>query len=130
MNDLMVPRFRQGDYSAGIVAGVEALDKIGRGLTLPRSRTSPGQSAAPSSPWDRVLLLGGLGLLVFTIVSLVRRGASGWAWIFWGLVFAAIGTLLYSLLLGSAHRGGGGGGFSGGSFGGGFSGGGGATGSW
>ena len=71
-----------------------------------------------------------IGLMVFTIVSLIRRGASGWAWLFWGAIFSLIGYLLYSFLRSSMSSGGGGGGFSGGSFGGGYSGGGGATGSW
>jgi uncharacterized protein len=70
-----------------------------------------------------------IGLMIFTVVSLIRRGASGWAWLMWGAVFSIIGYLLYSFLRSSMSSGGGGG-FSGGSFGGGYSGGGGATGSW
>lgn len=120
MNDLMIPKFRQGDYSAGILAGVEALDKMARGLKLP---------TPPVPAWHYAVLIGGMALIIFTIVSLIRRGMSGWAWIFWGLVFAGIGTLLYHLMKGVGNSGGGGG-FSGGSFGGGFSGGGGASGSW
>jgi uncharacterized protein len=129
MNDLMVPQFRQGNYSAGILAGVEALDKLGRGLQLPAASRGSGGPAAEPTTLHYVLLFGGLGLMIFTIVSLIRRGASGWAWIFWGLLFAGVGALLYSMMQNSG-RSGGGGGFSGGSFGGGFSGGGGATGSW
>lgn len=122
MDEQIVPRFRQGDFSGGIVAGVEALDKMARGLELPK----------PPTPWWRPLLVAGFfALLIFTVISLIRRGASGWAWLFWGAVFSLIGYLLYSFLRSSmSSGGGGGGGFSGGSFGGGFSGGGGATGSW
>ena len=61
------------------------------------------------------------------MISLVRHGSSGWAWLLWGAVFAIIGVVLYRLLTSSSR---GGGGFSGGSFGGGSSGGGSATGSW
>lgn len=120
MAEQIVPRFRQGDYSGGIVAGVESLDKMARGLELPKP---------PTPWWQPLVVVGVIGLAIFTAVSLVRRGASGWAWLLWGVVFSIIGYLLYSLLT-NAGRSSGGGGFSGGSFGGGFSGGGGATGSW
>lgn len=120
MDEQIVPRFRRGDFSGGIVAGVEALDKMARGLELPRP---------PTPWWQPVLVLAAIGLAIFTIVSLIRRGASGWAWLLWGAVFSIVGYLLYSFLRSSMSSGGGGS-FSGGSFGGGYSGGGGATGSW
>lgn len=118
MDELVIPRFKQEQYSEGIRAGVDALDKMARELELPRR---------PRPWWHYALVIGVIGLAVFTIVSLIRRGASGWAWVFWAAVFAVVGVLLYSMLRSS---GGSGGGFSGGSFGGGFSGGGGASGSW
>lgn len=120
MDEQIVPRFRQGDFSGGIVAGVEALDKMARGLELPK---------APTPWWQPLLIAGAVAIMIFTVVSLIRRGASGWAWLLWGAVFSIIGYLLYSFLRSSMSSGGGGG-FSGGSFGGGYSGGGGATGSW
>lgn len=118
MDDYIIPHFKQGQFSQGILAGVEALDKMARKLAMP---------AKPQSAWSYVIIAVVIGLAIFTIVSLIRRGSSGWAWLFWGVIFAVIGTILYQML---TNRGGGGGGFSGGSFGGGFSGGGGATGSW
>jgi len=116
MNEYMVTYFKQGQFSQGILAGVEALDKMARKLELP---------VKPRSKWQYVIIAVVIGLGIFTIVSMIRRGSSGWAWLFWGVVFAVIGTILYQML---NNRGGGG--FGGGSFGGGFSGGGGATGSW
>jgi len=118
MDEHIIFRFKQGQFSEGIVAGVEALDKMGRKLKLP---------TRPRPWWHYALVVGFIGLAIFTTVSLVRRGASGWAWIFWGVVFALVGTILYQMM---TSRGNGGGGFGGGSFGGGSSGGGGATGSW
>ena len=113
-----ITRFKQGQFSEGAVAGVQALEKMARGLQLPRK----------PRPWSHYLLVAGfLALAVFTAVSLIRRGSSGWAWLLWAAVFGVLGYFLYSTLTRSAR---GGGGFSGGSFGGGFSGGGGATGSW
>ena len=117
MDEQIIPRFKQGEFSAGIRAGVEALDKMARDLQLPR-RLRPW--------WHYALILGSIALAIFTVVSLIRRGASGWAWVFWGVVFAIIGAILYQMLRNSGRSSG----FSGGSFGGGFSGGGGATGSW
>lgn len=117
MDDYIITNFKQGKFDAGILAGVEALDKMARKLELPTK---------PVSPWTYVIIAVAIGLVIFTVVSLIRRGSSGWAWLMWGVVFAVIGTLLYQML----NNRGGGGGFGGGSFGGGFSGGGGASGSW
>jgi uncharacterized protein len=118
MNDLIIPRFKQGDYSTGIRDGVDGLDKMARGLALPK----------PPTPWWHYAVAAGcVALGIFTIVSLIRRGTSGWAWIFWAMLFAGVGWLLWTM---AQSRRSSGGGFSGGSFGGGFSGGGGATGSW
>jgi uncharacterized protein len=119
MEQQIIPRFKQGDYSGGIVAGVESLDKLGRDLQLPSRPRSPAEVIVP-------IVIAGLG--IFTIVSLIRRGSSGWAWIFWAAVLGVIGAILYQMA--NSQSRGGGGGFSGGSFGGGFSGGGGASGSW
>ena len=117
MDEYIITHFKQDQFSQGILAGVEALDKMARKLELPTK---------PQSPWTYVIIAVVVGLAIFTVVSMIRRGSSGWAWLLWGVVFAVIGTILYQML----NNRGGGGGFSGGSFGGGFSGGGGASGSW
>ncbi len=120
METQIVSRFKSGEFSKGILHGVLALDKMARNEKLPKG----------PFPWKEALLVAGfIGLLVFTAVSLIRRGASGWAWLLWGAVFSILGYILYSALSGRGSSTSGGG-FSGGSFGGGFSGGGGATGSW
>ncbi|MEO2010300.1 MAG: TPM domain-containing protein [Pirellulaceae bacterium] len=117
MDEMIIPQFKSGDFSGGIVAGVEGLDKMARDLKLP---TRP----RPASHY----IIGAVffGLMVFTIVSLIRRGSSGWAWLMWAGVFGVVGVILYYMATSSSS----GGGFSGGSFGGGSSGGGGASGSW
>ena len=119
MDQRIVPNFRQGDYSRGISAGVEALDAMAREKELPK---------VPRPWWHYALVVGFIGLAIFTVVSMIRRGSSGWAWLFWAAAFSLLGYLLYNLLANSSR--GGSGGFGGGSFGGGFSGGGGASGSW
>ena len=125
MEGIIIPEFKKGNFSAGILAGVKALDKMARGLALPAAANGSRQSgAAPHIPiW---LVLVGIALVVFTVVSLIRSGIHGWGWLLWGAVFGLIGYLLYSFFSNSGSSGG----FGGGSFGGGFSGGGGSTGSW
>jgi len=118
MDDRIVPAFKRDDYAGGIAAGVDALAAMAAGKELP---------TIPRPWWHYALLVGAIVLAIFTVISMIRRGSSGWAWLFWGVVFSIVGMLLYQLFTSSR---GGGGGFSGGSFGGGFSGGGGATGSW
>jgi uncharacterized protein len=117
MQNHIIPFFKKGNYEKGIVSGVKALEQMARGEKI---------TAPPRPMWHYLLMAGAVFLGIFTVASLIRRGASGWAWLFWGIVFAFLGTLLYHALTSR----GGSGGFSGGSFGGGFSGGGGATGSW
>jgi uncharacterized protein len=116
MDNLIIPNFKAGNFSQGILSGVEGLDAIARGLEVPR---------APTPVWVYFAIAGFIGLMIFTVVSLIRRGSSGWAWLFWGVVFTVLGFMLMSMLTRRS-----GGGFGGGSFGGGFSGGGGASGSW
>ena len=116
MEDHIIFHFKQDEFSTGIKVGVSALDRMARGLTLP----------TPPVPWWYYALIAGfIGLTIFTVVSLIRRGSGGWAWLFWAAVLSLVGFLLYRFLTRSISGGGGGG-----SFGGGFSGGGGATGSW
>lgn len=127
MEQIIVPRFKQGDFSGGILAGVEALDKMAHGLPLPKGSERASQ---PPSTMAYVLIAVAVGLGIFTLVSMIRKGSSGWAWLLWAAVFGLVGFLLYQFLTSSSSNGGSGGGYSGGSFDGGFSGGGGTTGSW
>ncbi len=137
MEQTIIPHFKEGDFSGGILAGVKALDQMARGLKLPHAaagqRAGTGAAGHPSgapSPLAILVMVAMGGVAVFTVVSLVRNGMHGWGWLLWAGVFALLGTILYSLMANSGGGDGSGGGFSGGSFGGGSSGGGGATGSW
>lgn len=112
MNGLIIPRFKEGKFSAGILAGVRGMDAIARGLALPK----------PKQPWWTIpLILGVLALVIAIIYSLFKNGQKGWGW----ALIALLGVILFFLLR-SALQGRG----SGGAFGGGYSGGGGASGSW
>ena len=110
MDDYIVPRFKEKHYATGIIDGVEAVDKLVRGLKLPDVK----------EPWWLMPLMIGGGLFVIgIIISLFQSGRSGWGW----AVIVAVGLLLWAIL---RNSGSGGGGLSGG----GSGGGGGATGSW
>ncbi len=112
MNTLIIPRFREGNYSEGILAGVRGMDAMARSLALPK----------PKQPWWTIpLILAVLGLIVAVIVSLFRNGQKGWGW----ALIALLGVVLFFLLRSALQARG-----SGGAFGGGYSGGGGASGSW
>lgn len=117
MQTHIVPYFKRDDYAGGIKAGVTALEQMARGEEI---------KSPPRPLWHYVLAAVAVGLAIFTFTSLIKRGSSGWAWLFWGIAFSIIGMMLFRMLMSR----GGSGGFGGGSFGGGFSGGGGASGSW
>jgi uncharacterized protein len=129
MEEVIVPNFKNGKFSGGILAGVEALDKMARGLALPQG-VEASRSSTRSGGFPVWLTVIAVALGIFTVVSLIRSGSSGWSWLLWGAMFSLVGYLLYSWFTNSGSSGDSGGGFSGGSFGGGFSGGGGSTGSW
>lgn len=120
MQDYMVPAFKRGDFPAGIEAGVRALEQMARGEVI---------EPPPRPLWHYGLALAFVALMAASAASLAKSGASGWAWVFWGIVFSVLGWVLWTILT-SPARSSSGGSFGGGSFGGGFSGGGGATGSW
>jgi uncharacterized protein len=72
MESLIIPAFKRGDYSTGIVDGVRGLDAMVRGLNLP----------PPTRPWWHWPALALFALFVLAaIVSLFRSGHSGWAWV-------------------------------------------------
>ena len=113
-NDIMVPNFRKGDYSAGILQGVQALDTMAR-----------GQSVRKSVSWTPLLVILGLVVLgVATAVSLIRSGHAGWGWALIAAIGALIAAVLWLARFGKSDS------SSGESYGGGSGGGGGATGSW
>lgn len=107
MQNYLVPEFRKGEYSSGLVIGVQVLNNLVRDLPLPKIE----------QPWWVVPLMIVVGILVISIaVSLFKSGRSGWGWAF--IIF--LGASLWWALKESSSSA-----FSDGS-----GGGGGATGSW
>lgn len=71
MNTLILPRFREGRYSEGVLAGARGLDAMARARPLP----------SPPTPWWQWPLTGAIFLGVSGIVySVVNSGRYGWAY--------------------------------------------------
>jgi uncharacterized protein len=118
MDTLILPEFREGRYSEGMLAGVRGMDAMARGLELP----------SPRRPWWLMPAIFALFASVSGMsFSLMHSGRRGWAF----ALIVMLGMLLLMLMsmLGRGGGGGTGGGQSG-PFRGGSSGGGGATGRW
>jgi uncharacterized protein len=131
LEDELSPRFRRGEYAAGIEAACDAVIGVTRGTYVAKPRKS-----VDVKQWVPVLFV--LFPLVFVILRSLARGTTYGAggrrryrrppWGRWGGGFGGFGGGFG----GGGSWGGGGGGFGGGGFsgGGGMSGGGGASGSW
>lgn len=153
IEEAIVPRFRQGDFHGGIVAGVEAITRVIRGEELPASEweSEPGNGGGGSGePFEAVgygvfgavavgsMLRAVLGRFLAALVVGIVCGAIVAALVstpigliagllgFFFTLFGAVGGSGYGRGGGFSSRGGGGG-FSGG---GGRFGGGGASGRW
>jgi uncharacterized protein len=137
ISEIIVPRFRQGDFYGGIAAGVDRILRVIDGEPLPApSARPPGQTRGIMSILPVLMILaivvGGVlhSLLGRFPGALVTGGAvSVIAWMLAGAIsvalIAGLIAFLFALLGGLGGRGPGGGGFYGGGFGGGGFGGGG-----
>jgi uncharacterized protein len=144
IDDIAVPRFRQGDFFGGLAAAVDSMIRVIDGEPLPPpARAAPGQGFLQSLPVLLVLaFVAGAILRSFLGRFLGAFAAGGMvgfvAWLIAGALaaalFAAIVAFLLTLLgggmgrggryYGGGYRGGWGGGGFGGTRGGGFGGGG------
>jgi len=143
VSDIIVPHFKQGDFSGGIDAGADAIIKVvdGEPLPAPVAPLSRGQQDGGVPP--SVLIIG--FILVVAVAGVLRSiigrfpaaavtgglaGLVAW-WIVSSLAVAAIASIFVFVLslVGGLPRMGGGGGFgrSGGWGGGGYGGGGGSS---
>lgn len=153
VEDIIVPRFKQGDFFAGVAAGVDALQRLAEGEPLPPPRERGGGDGG-GQPLFFILvafvalsgLLRGLfGRLLGATATAGIIGAMFWLMVGPLLLAVVVGALAFFMALmggrhigmgpGGVYRGGGfghGGGFGGGGFGGGGGGfgGGGASGRW
>jgi uncharacterized protein len=140
ISEIIVPRFRLGDFYGGITAGVDRILGVIDGEPLPVPSAQPsGQSRGIMSILPVLMILALVaGGVLHTVLgrfpgALVTGGAvSVIAWMLAGAIFIAVAAgviaFLFTLMSGMGGRGlgggGMGGGFRGGGFGGGFGGGG------
>jgi uncharacterized protein len=150
ISEIMTPRFKQGDFSGGITAGVDQIIRVIDGEPLPPPK---GQSAGIADLQQYVPVIFILALVIGSVLrSALGRfpgalvtggGVAVVAWLFAGALSVALGAgviaLLFTLLNGGmggmvgrgiGGHGSGRGGFGGFSGGGGGFGGGGASGRW
>jgi uncharacterized protein len=138
ISEIIVPRFRQGDYYGGITAGVDRILRVidGEPLPKPEERRPEGTRGIGAILPVLMILAVVVGGVLHTVLgrfpgALVTGGAvSVVAWMLAGAIFVAViaGVIafLFTLLSGGmGGRGMGAGGFRGGGFGGGGFGGGG-----
>ena len=141
ISEVITPRFREGDYAAGIDAGVTAIQTVIEGEPLPPPSAASSTNRSGQLEGGLLPLLAGAAFLAPLLNRLLGLGGSmlaagigmligGWllgSWLI-GLVFGVF-VLFFSFMRGGLGGGMGGmGGYSGGLGGGGFSGGGGGFG--
>lgn len=123
IHDDILPRFREGAYEAGIVAGVEAIEgQLRADPAEAQARAAAAEAPRPSAPVGPAILVALVFLFLF--LGLIGGGLRGRRRRPDGLGPIIAWTVLDALSRSSGR----GGGFGGGSFGGGFGGGGGGFG--
>nr|WP_155625040.1 YgcG family protein [Burkholderia vietnamiensis] len=95
IEDIIVPRFRQGDFYGGVSAGVDGIMRVVDGEPLPAPRQSPGPGAGSLLPVLFVLTIvaGGVLRTLFGRLAgaVITGGAVGFvAWLLSGAVLVAI----------------------------------------
>jgi len=80
IDGLITPRFRNGDFDAGVEAGVSALDGLARGdeSVLPAESEPSGGPGEGEFPGVVFLAIFTLFLLPHAVSALFTRGAAGW----------------------------------------------------
>lgn len=113
MDHLILPAFRRGELSAGILAAVKGFDAMGRGRRLPgESRFGwliPAAVAPADQPWWFMPAVAAVVIaLVGAVISLARSGRKGLAWAAAGFLGAILLSRAIALARGddSGDRGG------------------------
>jgi uncharacterized protein len=100
MNRLILPEFRKGDFSRGILGGVRGFDAMGRRLDLPTDQPAWLPRAisldalsldALGEPWWALpaLVAGGL-VVVIGLIAIARGGRKSWAWAAAAFIFGLV----------------------------------------
>ncbi len=80
LDDVIRPRFQQGDFDGGVEKGVEAIIELLRGQPLPASAVAPAPRAPHASVGPRVVmsLLFVLVIGIFSVAALSASGFISW----------------------------------------------------
>jgi uncharacterized protein len=106
MDHLILPAFKRGQFSEGILAAVQGFDAMGRGRRLPGESMFgwliPAALAPADQPWWLMpAIAAGLIGLVVGVISLARSGRKGLAW----AVAGFFGAILLSRVIAMARGG-------------------------
>ena len=106
MDHLILPAFRRGQLSEGILAAVKGFDAMGRGRRLPGESwfgwLIPAAVAPADQPWWlRPAIAAGIAALIAGLISLARSGRKGLAW----AVAGFFGAILLSRVIAMAKGG-------------------------
>ncbi len=83
ISNLLVPRFREGDFDGGVTAAVEAIDAVVRGqedMVPPALMDSGGNDLMDGTLFDKILFLGIFAVVIgtFSLISIASTGCTGW----------------------------------------------------
>jgi uncharacterized protein len=78
IDQVIRPRFRQGDFDGGVEQGVDAIVKVLHGQPLPAQPTAPAAGAMPIGGRIIFALVFLVVVGVFSLVALATRGAQSW----------------------------------------------------
>ena len=92
ISNLVVPRFREGDFEGGVTAAIDAIDGTVRGqedLVPPGLDDPPAGELAGAPLFERLIFLGVFAVVVgtFALKSLATRGFTGWFFFFFLMPF-------------------------------------------
>ena len=86
MDRVIIPKFKQGNFSLGIKHGFESLaDMLTKGANIEIGGSHGGgeyQHIGEKEP-NYLLYIGVIVLGIFSAISIVKSGQSGWAWMLW-----------------------------------------------
>jgi len=101
LDDKVIPEFKNGDYSAGILQGAAAIEDYIRGGTPPGPlEDNPAQNFVG----DNAVLLGVLGYITVYLMGFMARSKSIWLGGIWGVIVGiilgvALGSVVATIVL-------------------------------
>jgi uncharacterized protein len=98
MNRLILPAFRRGEFSAGILEGVRGFDAMGRQLALPTNQPwwmpvelpIEGPSVLGEPWWALPALVGGGLVVLVGLIAIAKGGRKSWAWAAAAFIFGLV----------------------------------------